>query len=173
MLSIMSFLTLVIYSLLMAFDVINPIVHLKYLIVVISFFFTSMSMGLFIFNSGANNLQNTLFIIVLILPVLIPLVGLLYSEAYASYWKLFIGGTIFQIGTGIYSVLGGFMKKSLTKTMRSLVVLNYFLFLVMSFNLIFDLSILSTTILYIIIGVTVSLLSLILVVVKKRVIVHH
>src|SRR5690554_1172598 len=98
MLSIMSFLALVTYSLLMVFNVLNPIIHLKNLLIVFSMFFTFLSLGLFTFKVELSNLQFYLFVVLLILPVFTPLMGLISGEAYTKYWKLFVGGMIFQIG---------------------------------------------------------------------------
>lgn len=168
LLSIMSFLAVVSYSLLMFFDVLSPIIHLRYFILIISVFFTFLSLGLFSFNSEVNKFQYVLYFTVLILPVFIPLIGLFKSEVYSNFWRLFIGGTIFQIGTGIYAILGGFIKKSSTPTMKVLVTLNYFLFIVMAFSLIFNAVNFTRDIVVITSGAIVSLLSLILVLVKNQ-----
>ncbi|WP_159038402.1 hypothetical protein [Brumimicrobium mesophilum] len=167
MLSIISFLALVTYSLLMVFNVLNPILHLKYLIVLVSILFTLLSLGLFISNNEVRKISYFLFVIALILPASIPLIGLMAVEMYSDYWKLFIGGTIFQIGTGIYSILGGLMKGPLTPIKRFLVLFNYFLFTIMAFNSIFNANVLSQDMHYIVIGVIASVLSLILLLFKK------
>lgn len=166
-LSIMSFLTLVIYSLLMVFEVLNPIIHVKFLVIVFSLFFTFLSLALFLYRQEINRLKHTVIIILLILPVFTPLMGMISAEAYLDYWKLFIGGMIFQMGTGIYALLGGFVKNGISSSLKVIAIINYSLFLFLSAILFFDISVLMEGIVFVTIGIAVSLLSLLIVLLRK------
>ncbi len=166
-LSIMSLLTLVIYSLLMVFEVLNPIIHVKFLVIVFSLFFTFLSLGLFLYRQEINRLRHTVIVILLILPVFTPLMGVISAEAYLDYWKLFIGGMIFQMGTGIYALLGGFVKNGISSSLKVIAIINYSLFLFLSAILFFDISVLMEGIVFVTIGIAVSLLSLLIVLLRK------
>jgi len=166
-LSISSFMALVIYALLMVFEVLNPIIHLKYLVIFFSLFFTFISLGLFTYRQEVSKLQYLLFVILLILPVFTPLMSLISAEAYTAYWKLFVGGMIFQIGTGIYALLGGFIKKGISPGLKVLAFINYVLFLFLAFIYFFDITILMGGIVFGIVGGVVSFLSLMIVLLRK------
>lgn len=166
-LSILSFLTLVIYSLLMVFGVLNPVIHLKYLLIVISLFLTFLSLGLFIHREEVSKLQFFLIIVLLILPVFTPLMGLISAEAYADYWKFFVGGMIFQIGTGIYALIGGFIKKGIASPLKTVAIINYTLFLFLAFVLFFDITFFMNGFVFIPVGSIASILSLLIVALRK------
>lgn len=168
-LSIMSFLALVIYSLLMFFDVLSLIIHLKYIVVILSLFFTVLSLGLFLENSETRKVWFYFILILLILPVFISFMSLVSAEVYSNYWKVFIGGTVFQIGTGIFSLVGGFVKNGKSPTLKISTLVNYGLFLLLALVLFLDLKFLLNGLFLITVGGIVSLLSLVLVVLRKPV----
>jgi hypothetical protein len=160
-------LALAIYALLMVFQVLNPIIHLKYLLIVFSLFFTFLSLGLFTYRKKVNNFLYFIYIVLLVLPVFTPLLGLISADAYTQYWKLFAGGMIFQIGTGIYALSGGFVNDGIVSSLKALSILNYSLFLFLAVILFFDITLLMQGVVFSIVGGIVTLLSLLIIALRK------
>lgn len=166
-LSVLSLLTLSVFGLLLIFDVLNPFKNLKFLLVLFSLFFTFFSLGLFVHRQEVSKIQYFLFVILLILPVFTPLMGLISAEAISNYWKLFVGGMVFQMGTGIYALVGGFIKKGISPSLKILAVINYVLFLFLAFIMFFDITLLMEGIVFSSVGIIVSILSLLIVFLRK------
>src|SRR5690554_3923825 len=166
-LSLLSFVGIIIASLLMMFGVINLLNNFKYLVVLSSIFLTLFSLGWFVHRQELPRLLFLLISLVLVLPFFIPLLGLVDSEYLTNLWKVFMGGSIFQIGTGIYALLGGFIKGGLNKSQVYASTLNYAIFLFLTSILIFDITALMNASIYIILGSIASVLSIILTVMRK------
>jgi len=166
-LSLLSFVGIIIASLLMIFGVINLLNNFKYLVVLSSIFLTLFSLGWFVHRQELPRLLFLLISLVLVLPFFIPLLGLVDSEYLTNLWKVFMGGSIFQIGTGIYALLGGFIKGGLNKSQVYASTLNYAIFLFLTSILIFDITALMNASIYIILGSIASVLSIILTVMRK------
>lgn len=166
-LSVLSFLALAIYSFLIVLGVLNPIIHFKFILVVFSLFFTFTSLGLFIHRQEVSKLQLIVLVFLLTLPVFTPLIGLFAPDAYTQFWKLFLGGMIFQIGTGVYAILGGFIRKGISSSLKIITVVNYVLFLFLAFIFLFDIILLMHRLIFGIVGGIASLLSLLILFLRK------
>ena len=166
-LSVLSFVGIIILALLMVAGVVNFFNNFKYLVVLTSIFLTLFSLGWFVHQQELPKMPFTLIMALLILPFFIPILGLVNPEKFMNLWKIFIGGSIFQIGTGVYALLGGFIKKGLNKSQKYMSVFNYLIFLFLASILIFNITALMNDSLYIILGSIASLLSVLLVVTRK------
>ncbi|HLW29405.1 MAG TPA: hypothetical protein VKX29_01000 [Brumimicrobium sp.] len=167
LLSILSFVGVLILALLMVFGVINFLNNFKYLVVLSSTFLTFFSLGWFIRQQELPRILYLLILFLLISPLLIPISALKNVDVLTNLWKVFIGGSVFQIGTGIYAVLGGFIKRGIHRTQKYISIFNYIIFLLLTSILIFDITFLMNVNVYIVLGSLASLLSLLLVVTKK------
>lgn len=162
------FLTLILMIALVFSNVINPINWLKYLVLLCSISLTFISLGIFLRKSDLSTGFSILMMLLLILPFFAPLFGLFNTEYITDYWKLFIGGSIFQIGTGIFVLLGGFVRKDSRGLYRILNIFNYAAFLFIVLILVFNLTGLMDRGLFFILGVLLSVLSLFLVFFKRE-----
>lgn len=168
-LSGLSFLAIIIMTVLIAFGVVNLINWVKYLVLFCSTFLTIFSIGIFILRSDLSKIFTILIIFFLILPWFAPLLGLFKAEYITNYWKLFIGGSIFQIGTGIFVILGGFIRKDRVGLYQVLNSINYAIFLLLAIVLILNLTRLISHNLLLTLGGVLSIMSLFLVFFKREV----
>lgn len=171
LLSGISFLAIVVIAVLMAFGVINPINWLKYLVLFCSTFLTFFSLGTFIKRSALSKGGTILVALLLLIPCLVPLLAIYETEIITNFWKLFIGGSIFQIGTAIFVLMGGFIRKGSVHIYQILNILNYALFLILTLILVFNFVEILNRNLLLLFGGVLSVLSLFLVFFKRKVIV--
>lgn len=167
-LSGLSFLTILLVITLMSFGVIHPFNGVPYLVLSCSGFLTLFSLGLFVRRNKLPKLYSLLIGILLILPLIVPIIAVFNSEAITHFWKLFIGGSIFQIGTGIFILLGGYAYKGGALFYRVTNASNYIVFLLLSLILIFDVGALMNRYLFIVLGVLISFLSLLLLFIPRQ-----
>jgi hypothetical protein len=166
-LSVLSFVGILLLAFLMYFGVINFLNNFKYLVVLSSTFLTLFSLGWFIHQQELPRLIFILILLLLIVPFCIPIIGLANADYLNELWGVFVGGSILQIGTGIFALLGGFIKKGLNKSQKYASIINYAIFLFLTSILIFKITPLMNTSIFIIFGSLTSVLSVILVTTRK------
>lgn len=166
-LSVLSFVGIIILALLMLAGVINFLNNFKYLVVMTSLFLTLFSLGWFVHQQELPKPLFFLISILMVIPFLVSITGLVDADTLLNLWKVFVGGSIFQIGTGIYSLLGGFIKKGLNKSQKYLSVLNYIIFLFLTSIMVFDITALMNVSIYFVLGSLASFLSVLLVIFRK------
>src|SRR5690554_8100613 len=91
LLSILSFVGVLILALLMVFGVINFLNNFKYLVVLSSTFLTFFSLGWFIRQQELPRILYLLILFLLISPLLIPISALKNVDVLTNLWKVFIG----------------------------------------------------------------------------------
>lgn len=163
-----SFLAILAMIALVFFGVINPINWLEYIVLLCSAFLTFLSLGIFIRGGEISKSLKLLIVILLIWPCLPPLLGIFKAEFITVYWKMFIGGSIFQMGTAIFTLLGGFLRKKDVGIYQILNTFNYILFLLLALTLVFNLTELLSRSLLLIVGGILSVLSLFLVFFRRK-----
>ncbi|PWH86346.1 hypothetical protein DIT68_03655 [Brumimicrobium oceani] len=88
--------------------------------------------------------------------------------SFLDYSNIVVGGMIFQIGTGVYALIGGFKKEYLTPLGKNFLRLNYALFLFLAVVTIFDIRFFMNGFVYIPTGAVVSLLTILLLFFKPQ-----
>src|SRR5690554_2223866 len=166
-LSILRLLSIIVLALLMFTGVINFVNNFKYLVLLSSVFLTLFSLGWFVHHQELSRLLFVLVFIVLAIPLIFPIMGLIEPDLLLELWKVFVGGSLFQIGTGIFAILGGFIKKGLNQSQKILSILNYAVFLFLSSVLILNIESLMNVRVFVIVGGIASLLSVLLVITRK------
>ncbi|WP_417266431.1 hypothetical protein [Brumimicrobium sp.] len=166
-LSILGLLSIIVLALLMFTGVINFVNNFKYLVLLSSVFLTLFSLGWFVHHQELSRLLFVLVFILLAIPLIFPIMGLIEPDLLLELWKVFVGGSIFQIGTGIFTILGGFIKKGLNQSQKILSLLNYAVFLFLSSVLILNIESLMNVRVFVIVGGIASLLSVLLVITRK------
>ncbi|HLV42403.1 MAG TPA: hypothetical protein VKY37_09000 [Brumimicrobium sp.] len=167
-LSVLSFFGILLLILLMVIGAVNFLNNFKFLVVLSSVFLTLFSLGCFIHQQELPRIVFVFLLLLLTFPAFISLIGIVDPDYFSSVWEIFLGGSIFQIGTGIFALLGGFIKKGLHKSQRFMVVLNYTIYLLLTFLLISDIIAVMDINIYLILGALSSALSVFLMLTRKR-----
>ncbi|MBW7868890.1 MAG: hypothetical protein H3C31_11245 [Brumimicrobium sp.] len=84
------------------YDSLSIILSLKYLITIISGILTIIVYGIFYNRQLENTRIKVILGLVLIFPFVIALSGLIYADIIMDYWSFLVGGSIFQLGTGVF-----------------------------------------------------------------------
>src|SRR5690554_5431969 len=155
LLSILGLLSIIVLALLMFTGVINFVNNFKYLVLLSSVFLTLFSLGWFVHHQELSRLLFVLVFIVLAIPLIFPIMGLIEPDLLLELWKVFVGGSIFQIGKG------------LNQSQKILSILNYAVFLFLSSVLILNIESLMNVRVFVIVGGIASLLSVLLVITRK------
>lgn len=167
-LSGVTFLAILAMVVLILFDVLHIINWVKYIILLSSVFLTFLSLGLFLRKNETTTALTLAIALLLILPCLLPLIALFQPEFITNYWEMFVGGCIFQIGTGIFTLSDGFRHKKKVGFYQVANNINYVLFLVFALVLIFNFSsFLNPSILFMF-GAILSVLSLLLLFLRRK-----
>ncbi len=159
-LSGVSFLAIVVLVGLVFFDVIHIINWVEYVVLFSSTFLTFLSLGLFLRKNETSKSITIVIALLLISPCLLPVIAIFQPAFITNYWELFVGGSVFQIGTAIFTLSDGFRRKKNIGFYQVVNGINYILFLLFAFVLVFKFSGFINYSFLLIIGISLSVLSL-------------
>lgn len=161
LLSLISLLVLIVYALLLVFGVLNPILHLKYLLLVCSFTFTLIPIGLISSMCKINNLLRVIGYFILSFPFLIIAFGTFSYTVLIENVYPFLGGSIFQIGTTVCLLNGSSNDNGKSVLYRILNVFNFSLFVAVALIAFFEIELILNSIILFFLALLISVLSLV------------
>jgi hypothetical protein len=139
---------------------------LKYIILAVSSFVSAIALQNYTQSPIHQQLIHVLILTLLFLPIIIPLISIFNTRFITEYWEVLIAGTLFQMGTALFSNFNGFSKDH-PKLIGFFAQINYFLFILLAVLAVLNGVLAIQEFYFICIGVIVSLLSCILVFLKS------
>ncbi|PKR81542.1 hypothetical protein CW751_03180 [Brumimicrobium salinarum] len=166
-LSLLSVIVLLILALLMIFGVINFISNFKFVSILAVGFITFFSLAWLVKRNELSKPIFVLLLLIILAPLFLPIIGLFNPDWLIEHWNFLSGGIIFQLGTGVFALMGGFIKKGMPKAQHLLGIINYLLFIFLSVILIFEVQTLLKPMLFYVCGGFISVLSILLIFIKR------
>lgn len=172
-LAILSSIGVALLILLMVFGAVNVLNNIKFLVAICTLFLTFASIHWTIKRNVLPRIYVGLLLLLLLFPLIVLLIGMLNPDSFPDLWRVFLGGSIFQIGTSIYALLDGFSRRKTSQIQKYLSKINYTLFLFLAFVSAFDITLLTNVNLFFVLGSLASLLSFTMLMLSLKTDVNH